>query len=98
MGATRRSAERAELFVVDQFDLLAGLAAGDALGVAGELELAELHAEGVVLEEAADQRLADAEDELDRLGGLDEADHAGEHAEDAGLVARGGHAGRGRLW
>ncbi len=72
-------------------------AADGALGIFAELELAEAHAERVDEQEAADERLADAEDELDDLGGLDDADQAGEDAEDAALRAGGDKAGRRRL-
>src|SRR5690606_25260430 len=55
--------------------------------VAAEAELPEDHGERVVLEETTDERLALPEDDLDGLGGLDDADHARKDAEDAGLGA-----------
>src|SRR5499425_481298 len=69
------------------------LAAQRALRIAPQLDFAETHAEGVVGEEAADQRLTDAEEQLDRFGGLHHADDAWEHAQDAGLASGGDEAG-----
>src|SRR6187431_1672058 len=72
------------------------LAAERALRVATQLDLAEAHAEGVVGEQTPDQRLTDAEQQLDRLGGLYYSDDAWEHAQDAGLASAGDEAGRRR--
>ena len=48
-------------------------------------------------EDPPDQRLAEAEQDLDRLERLDRADDAGQHAEHAGLGAARGQLGRRRL-
>src|SRR5215475_4112953 len=90
-GARRRGA-----LTVDR-EIATGrvLAAQRALRVAPQLDFAETHAERVVGEETADQRLTDAEEQLHRLGGLHHADDAWEHAQDAGL-ASGGDEPRGR--
>ena len=55
------------------------------------LHLAEAHAERVVGQQPPDQRLADAEQQLDGLRRLHHPDDAWEHAQDAGLAS-----GRGR--
>ena len=62
-----------------------------------QLELAEAHGERVDEQKAADERLALAEDELDDLGGLNDADQAGQDAQHAALGAAWNHAGRRRL-
>ncbi len=88
--------DAAELVVVDELlDLVR--AAGGAVGVLAQLEGAEAHAERVDEQQAADERLADAEDELDDLGGLDDADEAGKDAEHAAFGAAGDEARRRRL-
>src|SRR5262249_40681767 len=58
-----------------------------AVGILAQLELAEFHLQRVVNHEAPDERLADAGDQLDRLGRLDDADHAGKDAEHSALRA-----------
>src|SRR5438309_280230 len=67
-----------------------------ALGIATQPDLAEAHAERVVGEEAADQRFADPEQELDGLSRLNRSNHSWEHAQDAGLASGGDEPGRGR--
>ena len=87
----------AERLVVDQPGLerdLRVLAADRALGVLADLDRAVLHLQGVVDHQPADQRVADAGDQLDRLGDLDRADRRAQHAEHAALGARRHHAGR----
>ena len=69
--------DAAELVVVDQLGDGRVRAADGAVGVLAQLEGAEVHAERVDQQQAADERLADAEDELDDLGGLDDADRPG---------------------
>ena len=49
--------------------------------------------QGIVAQEAPDEGLPDAEDELDGLDGLQESDDAGEDAEDAGFLAGGRQLG-----
>src|SRR6266508_5840419 len=87
---------RAALFVDGEVGDAAILAAERTLGIAPELDLAEAHAEGVIRREPADQRLADAEQQLDRLGRLHQPDHAWEHAQEAGLASAGDKAWRRR--
>ncbi len=71
------------------------LAAERALWVAPQFEFAEFEVEGVEEQEAADQREALAQGQLEGLGGLDEADNAGQDAQHAALGATGNQA-RGR--
>ena len=83
--------------VLGDHDLAGVFAAGRALRVAPDLEGAEAGLQRVVGEQAPDQRLAEVEDELDGLERLERADDAGQHAEHAGLGARGRQLGRRRL-
>src|SRR3954470_8840511 len=65
-----------------------GIAVGprDLVGrVDAHLELPEALLQRVVREQPADERIAEVEDELDRLHRLDRADDAGKDAEHAGL-------------
>jgi hypothetical protein len=73
------------------------VAADGALRVALQLERAELHLQGIEEQEPADQRLAGADDELQRLGGLDGAHDAGQHAEHAAFGAARDEARRRRF-
>src|SRR5699024_5585738 len=82
----RRGAER--LVVGEDAELVVGdlrrLARADrAFRVASHLQLGRRRAERVVDQQAADQRVTLADDELDDLGGLQQAHRAGQHAEDA---------------
>src|SRR5438093_2624302 len=77
----------AEPFVVDVFGDGRMLAARGALRIAAELDLAEARLERVEEEEASDERLADHEQQLDRLVRLERADDAGKDAEDPRLGA-----------
>ncbi len=70
-------------------------AAEAASGIVGEFQGTEGSTKGIVDEDFPEGRLAGAEDELDRLHGLEGADDAGEDAEDSGFVA-GGDCSRGR--
>ena len=72
-----RGPSGAELDVVDVLGDRGGLAADRARRVAAELDLAELRHERVEEEQPADERLADAEAELQRLARLERADDAG---------------------
>jgi len=49
-------------------------AADRALGILAQLEFTEAHVEGVDQEQAADEGVTLAEDQLDDLSGLDDAD------------------------
>ena len=62
-----------------------------------QLHLVEAHGQGVVEEQPADERLADAEQDLQRLGRLDGADDAGQDPEDTALGAARHGSGWGRL-
>src|SRR5204862_7906953 len=73
-----------------------GTPAERALGIPPKPDLAEAHAERVVGEEAADQRLTDAEQQLDGLGRLHRSNHSWEHAQDAGLASGRDEPGRRR--
>ena len=87
----------AELDVVDVVGDGRVVAADRALGVAAEADLRELRLERVEEEQAADERLADPERELQRLVGLERADDPGQDAEDAALGAARGQLRRRRL-
>src|SRR6202035_1443156 len=89
--------DAAELLVVDELVLGGVLGADGAGGVLLELELAEAHLQSVEEQQAADERLADADDELDRLVRLESADDPRQHPEDPALGAGGDEAGRRRL-
>ena len=89
--------DAAELVVVDQLGDGRMRAADRAVGILAQLQRAEVHAQRVDQQQAADQRLADAEDQLDDLGRLDDADEAGQNAEHATLRAGGNEPGRRRL-
>ena len=89
--------DAAELFVVDQLGDRRVRAAHRAVRILPELQLAEPHPQRVVDQEPADQRLADAGDQLDRLGRLDDADDARQHAEHAAFGAARHEPGRRRL-
>lgn len=58
-----------------------------------DFDLFEAGSEEVEGEKAADERLADTEDQLERLGGLEGSGDAGEDAEHSGFRATGGFAG-----
>ena len=87
----------AELLVVDQFGDGRVLAAHQALGVAAQLELAEAELQGVVDHQPPGGHVADAEQHLDHLVGLQRAHHAGQHAQHAALGAARHQSGRRRL-
>ena len=64
--------------------------AADRAGrVALERDLPELHAQGVVGEKTVGQQVTLGQQELDRLGGLDGAQDAGQHADHPGLGTGG---------
>ena len=67
-----RRRHAAELLVVDQRRDGRVRAAHRAVRILAQLQLAELHPQRVEQQEPADQRLADAEDQLERLGRLDQ--------------------------
>ena len=67
------------------------------VGVAADGDLVERAGQRVVEEQASDERLADPEHQLERLGALDRADHAREDAEHPALGAARRELGRRRL-
>ena len=92
-----RRLDAAELVVVDELgDRRVGAADG-AVGIFAQLQGAEAHAESIDQQQAADQRLADAENQLDGLGRLDDADEAGQNTKHAAFGAGGNKARRWRL-
>ena len=91
------AADAAELVVVNQFRQGRLGAAGRAVGVLAELQLAELHLQRVKDQQTPLQRLAGAEDELDGFVRLNRADDAGQHSEHAAFGAARHQPGRGRL-
>src|SRR5688572_23363080 len=95
IGRSSRSAgHRAEDLVVDVAREARPRRAVAAGGIRRERELGEALAQGVVVEQAPDQRLAEAEQELHRLDRLERPDHAGQRAEHAGVGAGGRELGR----
>src|SRR6266849_2116649 len=97
-GRSRRLVgNTAELVVVDQLGNRPVIAANGALGILAQFQFAESHAKSVVQQEAADQWLADSEDELHSLGSLNQSDGAGENSEHPAFGATRHQAGRRRL-
>ena len=88
----------AELFVVDQLTHRWVRAAHGTLRIFAQPQLAEAHAQGVEEQEAPDERVSDPDDELDRLGGLNGPDDAGQHAQHAAFGAAGHEPRWRRLW
>lgn len=89
--------DAAELVVVDEFRDGGVFAADGALRIFAELELLELHFEGIEVEEASHEGIADAANQFDGFDGLDDADDAGEHAEHAAFSAARDHTWRRRF-
>ena len=87
----------AEVVVLGDDDLAGVGPAGRAVRVAVHLEGPEALLERVVGQQPALQGVADAEQDLDRLDGLDRPDDAGQHPEHAGLGAARRQLGRRRL-
>src|ERR1700733_14032199 len=89
--------DAAELLIVDQLCHGGVRAADGAVGILAQLELAEAHVERIDQEQAPDERLAFAEDQLDDLCGLDDADEAGQNAKYAAFRAGGDQPRRRRF-
>jgi hypothetical protein len=68
-----------------------------AIGILAQLEFAELHAQRVDQQQASDQRLAFAENQLDHFGGLHHADQPGQNAQHSALGAGRNQSRRRRL-
>src|SRR5688572_9714424 len=77
--------DAAELLVVDQLAHGRVLAADRAVGILLEADLPEAHRESIEQEEASTERFSVAQDQLDRLQGLEAPDDAGEGTDDAAL-------------
>src|SRR5262249_41422212 len=92
-----RVAQAAKLFVVDELVDRRLLAAHRAATVALEVKRIDLVRQRIEAEKLADERLALAEDQLDRLQRLDRSDEAREDSQYAGLGAGRRHVGRRRL-
>ena len=91
------SSNSAKLFVVDQLMDRTMVAANRARRILAQPQFAEAHSQRVKEQEPADQRFADAEDQLDRLHGLNRADDAGQNAQHAAFGARRHQARRRRF-
>jgi len=85
-GFVLARAHATECLIVDERADLAP-AAGDALGIPGEVDRPESHAKRIDEEQSSGQRLADAGDQLDRLRGLDDPDQARDHSQHAAVGA-----------
>ena len=99
-GLRRRgffAANAAELRIVDQFGDGGMIAANRAFRILAQLQLAETHRQRVEQKQAPDERLAFADDELQRLRGLNRADDSGQHAENSAFRAGRDKARRRRL-
>src|SRR5579862_7344893 len=72
-------------------------AADRAIGIFAQLEFAEFHAESVNQQEATDERIADAQNQLDDFRGLHDADQTGKNAEHSAFGAGGNESRRWRL-
>src|SRR5262245_46217451 len=88
-SSSRRSSAgtTTELDVVDVLGDRRLVPADGTAGVAADGDLVERAGQRVVEEQTADERLADPQHELERLGALDRADHAGQDSEHATLGA-----------
>ena len=91
------ASQAAKLLVINELCDRGILAADGTSRILLQLELAELHIEGVEVEQSPRQRLADAENELERLDGLHRPDNTRQDAQYARLLAARRHPGRRRL-
>src|SRR5262249_28159431 len=87
--------DTAKRFVIDQLRNGRVRTADDTVGIFAQLELSKTHPQSVDQEEAPDQRLSTAENELDRLSRLNDAEQPRQDPEDSPLRA-GGHESRRR--
>src|SRR5271170_7262597 len=87
-------ANAAKFVVVYQLRDRGMRAADRAIGILAQLEFAELHAQRVDQQQAADERLTHAENQLDHFGGLHHAHQTGQNAEHSAFGARWNQAGR----
>ncbi len=77
----------AELLIVNEFGNRGMRAAHGAIRILAQLQLAEAHRKCVVEQQAADQRLANSQNQFHRFGGLDQADHARQNSQHAAFGA-----------
>jgi len=73
-----------------------GRAAEGTVRITLQPDFPKAHLQRVVREETADERTANIQEELNRLGGLNRADCAWEHAQDPRLASGGDEARRRR--
>ena len=89
--------DTAEFLIIDELGDGRMIAAHRALGIAPQLQFAEPHRQRIIEHQPADQRLADAQDQLHGLGGLNQPDRSGQNAEHPAFGAAWNQAGRWRL-
>src|SRR5215475_6643392 len=77
------AADTAEFVVVDEFGDGRICAADRAVRILTQLQFAELHGKCVEKQQTAYEAISAADDELDRLHGLNRADDAGQNAKHA---------------
>src|SRR5436309_11463662 len=85
--------DSAKRFVIDQLRHAGMLTAHRAVGIFLQREVAKLHAPPVEHHEAADQRLAKPDDQLDRFQCLQRPDNSRQDAKHAAIGARGHEIG-----
>ena len=90
-------ANSAELLVVNQFFHRWIRAADGAFRILSYAHLAEAHGERIYEQQAANQRFARAENQLDDFRGLNDAKQSRQHAQHSALGARGYQSWRRRL-
>src|SRR5437868_11135315 len=77
---------------------MAIFATGRTIGVAEEVQLAELARTRIVGHKASYQRLSDAQQEFNRLGCLQQPNNSGKHAQQTRLCTAWSKRSRWRLW
>ena len=90
-------ARPAKFFVIDRRENCWILPANRTLGIASQVKLSEFHSQRVEVEETSDERLTDADDQLDRLNRLQHPDNARQDTEHSCLRAVWYRARRRRL-
>src|SRR6516164_5218448 len=89
--------DSAEFLIVDELGDGRMIAADRAIGITPQFQFAELHSEGVVEDQAPDQRLARAEDQFHGFGGLDQSNGSRQNSEYSAFRAAWYQPGRRRL-
>src|SRR2546430_2522024 len=92
-----RGAQRLVVLELGRLEVDAVAADRAAFGVAPDLQLGELGGQRLEEQQPADERLALADDQLDRLVRLEQAHDPRQHAEHAVRATRGRQVGRRRL-